>query len=268
MGDRGSAVARVERADAERGAGCDHAAGTALAEARPWLSVVLPVRDEIGPLPALMDELGKVLDGIAAPSEIVCVDDDSSDGSLEWLRARARRDGRLRVISLGRHLGQATALGVGFGAARGEVIATLDADGQNDPADLPRLLGLLGPEVDVVCGVRSERHDDWRRRLASRVANAVRNRMTGESIADVGCSLRVMRAPLARRVELERGLHRFLPTLLRFAGARIVETPVSHRPRAAGRSKYGVLDRLPEALRDLWRVRRRYVAFRRREATR
>ncbi len=232
---------------------------------RPWLSIVLPIRDEAGALPALMDELGKMLDGLTESAEVVCVDDGSRDGSLEWLTARAESESRLRIVALGAHHGQATALGEGFAAARGDVIATLDADGQNDPADVPRLLGLLRGDVDVVCGVRAERHDAWRRRAASRLANAVRNRLTGESITDVGCSLRVMRAPFARRVVLDAGLHRFLPTLLRFEGARIVETPVSHRPREAGDSKYGVLDRLPEALRDLWRVRRRYLAWRRAE---
>ncbi len=231
---------------------------------RPWLSVVLPVRDEIGALPGLTSELEKVLDQVAAPWELVFADDGSRDGSLEWALAKSARDPRCRVVSLGAHRGQASALGAGFQAARGDVIATLDADGQNDPADLPRLLALLADDTDVVCGVRAERHDAAHRRLASKVANAVRNRLTGESIVDVGCSLRVMRARFARCVRLERGLHRFLPTLLRLEGARVVQTEVGHRAREAGRSKYGIVDRLPEALRDLWTVRRLHVAARRR----
>lgn len=222
----------------------------------PWLSVVLPVRDEIGALPGLTGELAKVLDGLGRSSECIFVDDDSRDGSRAWLQAESSCRPDWRVVMLDGHRGQATALGAGFAAARGELIATLDADGQNDPADLPLLLGLLGEDVDVVCGVRVERHDAALRRLASSVANAVRNRLTGEQITDVGCSLRVMRASFAKAIRLERGLHRFLPTLLRIEGARIVETPVSHRPRRAGRSKYGVFDRLPQALRDLWTVRR------------
>jgi glycosyltransferase involved in cell wall biosynthesis len=235
-----------------------------MAQPRPWLSVVLPVRDERDALPGLTVELEKVLDQMSAPWEIVFVDDASRDGSLAWARSRAGRSPRIRVVALDRHRGQASALGAGFAAARGAVIATLDADGQNDPADLPRLLALLSEEVDVVCGVRARRRDAAHRRIVSRCANAVRNRLTGESIDDVGCSLRVMRARYARGVRLERGLHRFLPTLLRLEGARIVETPVSHRPRERGRSKYGLLDRLPEAVRDLWTVRRLLVAARRR----
>jgi len=232
-----------------------------------WLSVVLPVRDEIGALPGLTAELDKMLDSVAAPSELVFVDDASQDGSLEWLTARAEGQPRWRVVSLRQPSGQATALDVGFQAARGEVIATLDADGQNDPADLPRLLALLGDDADVVCGVRVDRHDAVHRRVVSRIANAVRNGLTGERVSDVGCSLRVMRADYVRRVRLTRGLHRFLPTLLRLEGARIVEMPVSHRERAAGRSKYGVVDRLPQALRDLWAVRRRVRQAQRRART-
>jgi glycosyltransferase involved in cell wall biosynthesis len=225
----------------------------------PWLSVVMPVHDEIGALPALLGELGKALAPLDFEAELIFVDDGSRDGSLEWLRAEARLDPRVRVLALGERKGQSSALDAGFRVARGDVVATLDADGQNDPADLPRLLSLLAArdDVDVVCGVRVERHDTAPRRWASRVANAVRNRLTHDHATDVGCSIRVMRAPFVRALHLERGLHRFLPTLLRLEGARIIEAPVAHRPRSSGRSKYGVLDRLPEAARDLWTVRRR-----------
>jgi len=228
-------------------------------DARPWLSVVMPVRDERAALPPLLDELRKALAQIESGVEIVFVDDGSVDGSREWLEAQARHDTRVRLVALGARRGQASALDAGFRSVRGAVVATLDADGQNDPADLPRLLALLAgrDDVDAVCGVRVDRHDTLGRRLASRVANGVRNRLTGDRVSDVGCSLRVMRAPFAKALRLERGLHRFLPTLLRLEGARIVEVPVSHRPRETGRSKYGVLDRLPEAVRDLWTVRRR-----------
>ena len=167
---------------------------------------------------------------------------------------------RVRALHFAANAGQTAALDAGFRAARGEVIATLDGDGQNDPADLPRLLAALAG-ADVVNGVRRHRQDGWLRRLSSRVANAFRNWATDEHVSDVGCSLRVMRASFLKRVKLWRGMHRFLPTLLRLEGARVIELPVSHRPRRAGASKYGIGNRLFVALADLlavrWMIKRR-----------
>jgi len=160
----------------------------------------------------------------------------------------------VRVIALdGRH-GQTAALDAGFRAVRGEVTVTLDADLQNDPADIPSLLAWLD-RADVVNGVRQRRRDSVVRRLSSRIANGVRNRVTGEAVTDVGCSLRVMRSEYLRRVKLFRGMHRFLPTLLRMEGARVVEVPVAHRARRYGASKYGIRDRLWVGLTDLAAVR-------------
>jgi glycosyltransferase involved in cell wall biosynthesis len=163
------------------------------------------------------------------------VDDGSRDASLSRLREIASQDARVRVLRLDRNRGQSAALEAGFRRARGEAVATLDADLQNDPADLPRLLALLDG-ADVINGVRTPRHDAWQRRLSSFVANGFRNRLTGENVSDVGCSLRVMRSHYLRRVKLRRGLHRFLPTLLR-------------------RSKYGIQDRLFSGLVDVLAVR-------------
>jgi glycosyltransferase involved in cell wall biosynthesis len=220
----------------------------------PWLSVVVPVRDEEDSLEALHRELDAAVASIPGGSEFLFVDDGSRDASVAALDALAEKDPRVRVLVLdGRH-GQSAALDAGFRAARGEVIVTLDADLQNDPADIPVLLAHLGA-ADVVNGVRSERHDAWLRLVSSRVANAVRNRMTQESVTDVGCSLRAMRAEVLRRVTLRRGMHRFLPTLLRLEGARVVEVPVSHRPRRHGASKYGIRDRLFTGIVDLLAVR-------------
>jgi glycosyltransferase involved in cell wall biosynthesis len=220
----------------------------------PWLSVVVPVRDEEASLEPLHRELDAALASVPGGCELVFVDDGSRDGSLARLGAIAEKDPRVRVLELdGRH-GQTAALDAGFRAARGEVVVTLDADLQNDPAEIPMLLARL-EQADVVNGVRVERRDDWLRRAASRVANAVRNRATGESVTDVGCSLRAMRACYLRRVKLHRGMHRFLPTLLRLEGARVVEVPVSHRPRRHGASKYGIHDRLWTGLADLLAVR-------------
>jgi glycosyltransferase involved in cell wall biosynthesis len=182
------------------------------------------------------------------------VDDGSRDASLSRLREIASQDARVRVLRLDRNRGQSAALEAGFRRARGEAVATLDADLQNDPADLPRLLALLDG-ADLINGVRTPRHDAWQRRLSSFVANGFRNRLTGENVSDVGCSLRVMRSHYLRRVKLRRGLHRFLPTLLRMEGARVIEVPVSHRARRFGRSKYGIHDRLFSGLVDVLAVR-------------
>ena len=220
----------------------------------PELSVVVPVRDEEDSLEALHRELDAALGGAPGGVELIFVDDGSRDQSRQRLRALAAKDPRVRVLLLDRGRGQSAALDAGFRAARGTILVTLDADGQNDPADIPKLLERLA-DADVVNGVRVDRRDAFLRRVSSRVANAVRNRVTHETITDVGCSLRAMRAEPLRRVKLWRGAHRFLPTLLRLEGARVVEVPVSHRRRRHGRSKYGIANRLFAGLVDVVAMR-------------
>jgi glycosyltransferase involved in cell wall biosynthesis len=229
--------------------------------------VVIPVHDEEESLETLHRELDAAVGSRPGGVEILFVDDGSRDASLARMQAIAEKDRRVRVLALDARHGQSAALAAGFRAARGEWIATLDADLQNDPADLPRLLAALDA-ADVACGVRVARQDAWLRRFSSRVANAFRNRVTGESLRDVGCSLRVMRARQLAGVRPFRGMHRFLPTLLRLEGARVIELPVAHRPRRHGRSKYGVADRLWVGVADCLAVRwmqRRRMDFRVRE---
>lgn len=233
----------------------------------PYLSVVVPVYDEEASLGPLHAELDAAAGEIGGGVEILYVDDGSRDGSLARLRELAARDPRVRVVALEGNHGQSAALEAGFRRARGEIVAMLDADGQNDPADLPRLLARLS-EVDVVNGVRTGRLDSAVRKLSSRIANGFRNRMTHESVTDVGCSLRVMRRAHLERVKLWRGMHRFLPTLLRLEGARVVEVPVSHRPRRHGTSKYGIRNRLFVGFVDVFAVRwmqKRALRYRARE---
>jgi len=220
----------------------------------PWLSIVVPAYDEAPNLRLLHREIGEALAKLGRPWELVWVDDGSTDATLAVMRELAAADPRVRVVALDGNHGQSAALDAGFRRARGEVLATLDADLQNDPADLPRLLAGLD-RADVVNGVRQGRRDGWVRRASSRVANGFRNWATGDAVTDVGCSLRVMRAEYVRRVKLFRGLHRFLPTLLRMEGARVTELPVSHRPRLHGRSKYGIGNRLFAGLHDVFAVR-------------
>ena len=221
------------------------------------LSVVVPLRDEAPNLRALHAEISAALEEIDAPWEIVYVDDGSSDGGPALLRELARADPRARVVTLARAYGQSTALVAGAEAARGEWIGTLDADCQNDPRDLVALWREAKHGVaDVVTGYRAQRADGWRRRASSRIANSVRNRISGDRVSDVGCSVRVFpRRALLEAVRFE-GMHRFLPTLFRLAGYTVVERPVGHRPRRAGHSKYGIHNRLWRGIADLFVVRR------------
>jgi glycosyltransferase involved in cell wall biosynthesis len=219
----------------------------------PTLSVVIPFRDEADSLPILYRELVAVIDGLGMSSEMIFVDDESRDDGVSVLSGVAGGDERFRLLSISPHSGQSAALEAGFGAARGEWIATLDADLQNDPADLPRLLAEI-EGADCVNGVRLDRQDSFMKRIASRVANSMRRRILGDTVEDIGCSLRVMRATYLERIKLFRGSHRFLPILLALEGARVVEVSVSHRPRLHGKSKYAISDRFFEAVLDLCAV--------------
>jgi glycosyltransferase involved in cell wall biosynthesis len=222
--------------------------------ASPYLSVVVPVFNEEESIPILAREIAASLDPLGLPYEVLWVDDGSTDRGPEVLRGLAAADPRARVLRLATNSGQSAAMAAGFRYARGEMLATLDADLQNDPADLPRLLAALDG-CDVVCGVRARRRDSWVRRVSSRLANAVRNRATGEAVTDVGCTLRVYRRDLVTAVPMFTGMHRFLPTLLRLAGARVRELPVHHRPRLHGVAKYGIHNRLWRGIVDLMAVR-------------
>lgn len=221
------------------------------------LSAVVPLKDEAGSLPPLHEELVAALERIGEPWEVVYVDDGSTDSSPDVLGGLSGGDPRVRVVTLARNYGQSTAMIAGAEAAHGRWIATLDADGQNDPTDLVDLWARLSRgDVDVVQGVRAERHDSWVRKASSRIANATRNVVTGERVTDVGCSLRIMPRQAFLAAPRFEGMHRFLPTLLKMTGASIDEVPVSHRPRKAGETKYGIHNRLWAGLADLFMVRR------------
>jgi dolichol-phosphate mannosyltransferase len=220
----------------------------------PEVSVVIPVYNEEENLPILAAELHGTLRPLKRSYEVLFVDDGSIDRSPEILARLQREDPAVRVIRLKRNAGQSAALEAGFRFARGAVVVTLDADLQNDPADIPALLAKIGP-YDVVCGVRAQRQDSWMRKASSRIANGVRNRWTRESITDVGCTLKAYRVEFLRRIPMFTGMHRFLPTLLRMEGARVTEMPVHHRPRLHGTPKYNIRNRIWRALVDLFAVR-------------
>ena len=221
----------------------------------PALSLVVPAYDEAANLPELVREIRAALGSVAGGWELLVVDDGSTDGTLEVLRGLRREDGRIRLFHHERNAGQSAALATGFRKARGRILVTLDADLQNDPADIPRLLAKLDEGWDVVSGVRVDRRDDWIRRVSSRIANAVRNWATDEAVTDVGCSLKAYRREFLDHLPLFTGMHRFLPTLVRWNGARLTELPVRHRPRLHGVGKYGIGNRLFRALDDLFAVR-------------
>jgi dolichol-phosphate mannosyltransferase len=221
----------------------------------PDIAIVLPVhneRDSLGPLAA---ELAAVVGDRAV--EFVAVDDGSTDGSREELARIAAADHRWRVLRLARRSGQSAALAAGWSAARAATIVTLDADGQNDPADLPRLLAALDEDggLGAVVGVRVGRQDDAWKRLQAVIANRLRDAITGHRVADTGCGLKVMRRDLLLRLPRFDGMHRFLPTLIVREGARVLELPVAHRPRRHGRTKYGMWNRAWRGLRDALGVR-------------
>jgi glycosyltransferase involved in cell wall biosynthesis len=229
----------------------------------PDLSVVVPLYNEEENLPLLEREIVATLGGAGLAYELIFVDDGSTDGSLAALRLLAATNPAIRILRHRRNAGQSAALAAGFRAARGAIVVTLDADLQNDPADIPRLLARLDEGFDIVSGVRRTRRDSWTRRLSSRIANGVRNWATDESVTDVGCSLKAYRREFLSDLPMFTGMHRFLPTLVRWNGARLAELDVHHRPRLHGVAKYGIGNRLFRALADLFAVRwmrRRWIA--------
>jgi glycosyltransferase involved in cell wall biosynthesis len=219
------------------------------------LSVVIPCYNEEESLPALLQALDAALPGLERTYEVIIVDDGSTDGSYALLRAAARTRPWLRLVRLRRNFGQTAAMSAGFDRARGEVVVPMDADLQNDPADIGRLLAEIDEGFDVVSGWRKDRKDRaLTRRLPSVMANWLIGRVTGVRIHDYGCTLKAYRREVLREVHLYGEMHRFLPALAAWAGARIGELVVTHHPRRAGVSKYG-LGRTLKVLLDLLTVK-------------
>ena len=225
---------------------------------QPWISVVVPIKDERDNLTALTDQLIKVLRGRdeskTAPFEIIYVDDGSTDGSSETLDRLAAEHPAVTVLHFDRNHGQSAGFDAGFKQSKGVLVATMDGDLQNDPEDIGILLP-YAKNYDLVCGWRTERHDSVTRKISSRVANAVRSAVTGDRVHDTGCSLKVFRRRVIDRLQLFTGMHRFFPALALMHGFTVTEVPVRHHPRRHGVSKYGVGNRLFKGLYDLMAVR-------------
>jgi glycosyltransferase involved in cell wall biosynthesis len=225
-----------------------------MTERSPELSVVSPLlneQDNIGPL---YQQITGALTG-RYDYEIIFIDDGSTDGSFEVLTGLHEQDRRVRVIRLRRNFGQTAALAAGFAHARGDIVVAIDADLQNDPADIPMMVDKLKGGFDVVSGWRKKRHDDAiTRLLPSKIANWIISRITGVRLHDFGCTLKAYRKEVLEQMRLYGEMHRFIPALASWSGATIGETVVNHRPRTAGKAKYG-LARTWKVLLDLITVK-------------
>jgi len=221
------------------------------------LSLVIPCHNEEKNLRPLLSAIHETLDPLGLDYEVVITDDCSTDNSWSVLKELAASDPRLRIQRFKINCGESAASWAGMQTARGRNIATLDADLQNDPKDLPAMLEAL-KNADCVCGTRLAtrgKGDNWIRIASSHIANWVRNKLSGENISDAGCTYRVFKCECIARVKFFKGAHRFLPTLIKMEGSRVVEVPVSTNPRFSGTSHYGVWNRLFKSFRDLLGVR-------------
>jgi dolichol-phosphate mannosyltransferase len=215
----------------------------------PDLSLVIPLYNEEGNVAGLVREIAAALPGMDL--EIILVDDASTDNTI----ANIPHQPGVRVIAFTENRGQSAAMHAGIMAATAPVIALLDGDLQNDPADIPAMLRKLDEGYDLVCGYRAKRKDTSFKRLQSRIANLVRSRFTGDGVRDTGCTLKVMRTPCRDSLLLFRGMHRFIPALIKGGGFRLTEMPVNHRPRVSGTSKYGFGNRALRATTDMFGVK-------------
>jgi len=223
----------------------------------PEVSVVVPCHNEAENLRALVAAIRTALAPAAVTYEIVVTDDASTDGSWDVLKELAAHEPRLRVQRFAANCGESAASWAGMQAARGRIILTIDADLQNDPADIPRFLAALA-DADCVCGTRVEGRgagDGVVKVVSSRIANAVRTKIAGDDITDAGCTYRAFRRECLANVRFFKGIHRFLPTLIRMEGYRVREIPVANRPRVAGTSHYGIGNRVFSSFADLLAVR-------------
>ena len=215
----------------------------------PAVSVIVPLFNEEENMPILQSELNATLGGI--DHEIIFVDDGSVDRTVERIVTAPN----IRVIRFGKNTGQSAAIYAGLEAARGATAVLIDGDLQNDPADIPRLLAEIDRGADLVCGYRAQRKDTLVKRLTSRTANFVRSRFTKDGVRDTGCTLKAMRCECVSALVPFKGMHRFIPALVKAAGYRLVEIPVNHRPRRFGQSKYGLGNRALRATIDMFGVR-------------
>ena len=218
------------------------------------ISLVVPVYNEEENLPILIPEVTEVLQGLGTSYEMIFVDDGSTDGSRALLKRMIAQDPRIRLLGFKKNCGETGAGAAGLKEARGEIVITMDADLQNDPKDIPKMLDYL-KDYDMVSGWREKREDSWIKRITSKIANGIRNCLSKESVRDSGCTFRTYKRECLQNLKLYKGMHRFMPTLVRMEGFRVIEIPISHRPRKFGVSKYNTWNRMWRAFIDLLAVR-------------
>ena len=236
----------------------------------PLVSIVVPCYNEEGNIVPLTDAIRNALKDEGFDYEVILVNDGSRDRTLQVMREVREKDDRIRIIDFEKNAGETAGIDAGVRGARGQFVVVMDADLQNDPLDIPALLAKVRSDgFDVACGTRVKvRKDSWLRRISSRIANYVRNKLSDEDISDSGCTFRAFRRECFNNIKLYTGMHRFLPTLFRIEGFTICEVPVRHHDRFAGKSKYGVWNRVFKAFADLLAVRwmkKRHLNYRIRE---
>ncbi|NCC50015.1 MAG: glycosyltransferase [Spartobacteria bacterium] len=219
------------------------------------ISFVIPVFNEEDNLEPLMAEIAKTMQGVGRSYEVLFVNDKSTDTSLDVLRKLTETYPGIRILNHRINSGESAAQATGFEQARGELIITMDADQQNNPADIPDMLAAMKDDIDAVCGVRRKREDTRIKKISSKLANGFRNSITGDKISDAGCTYRVLRRSALHDVLVFNGMHRFLPTMLRLQGYRVIEVPVTERPRTRGESKYGLNNRVWRGIADCFAMR-------------
>lgn len=217
-------------------------------------SVVIPIKDEQENIAELIEELEPVMNSIGKPWELICIDDGSTDQSLLILQDFCKRKTYMRLIVFTKNYGQSSAFTAGFEAAHGKFVITLDADRQNDPTDIPKLIATIG-ECDLVVGWRVHRKDPLQKKVISRFSNWVRSRLCKDGIHDTGCSLKIYRRESLRKIKMYKGMHRFLPALFIIEGLRVKEVPVKHRERIKGSTKYHFFNRSLGPIVDMFMVR-------------
>jgi len=219
------------------------------------LSIVIPVYNEEENLPILYEKLKKVLNNLGKEYEIILVNDGSTDKSWEIIKELSEKDSHVIGVNFRRNYGQTAAMSAGFDVAQGEIIITMDADLQNDPEDIPKLLEKVNEGYDIVSGWRKNRKDAFiSRTLPSRIANWLISKVTGVHLHDYGCSLKAYKSDIAKKLDYYGEMHRFLPALAKPYGAKVIEIPVKHHPRLYGKSKYGI-SRTFKVILDLFLVK-------------